>query len=97
MIAGTVPVYWGDHKHLRNLLPHPKAAIFVADFNFDNKKLSKYLNYLATNITAYEEHRNWRKNYNYEENVRNNPLLRDSWYCKTCQWAIDKMRLGSRN
>ena len=64
-----MPIYWGNHKHLRNLLPHSKAAIFAADFNFDNKKLSEYLNYLATNITAYKEHRNWRKKYNYEENV----------------------------
>jgi hypothetical protein len=50
-------VYLGDAEHLRTLLPHPKAAIFIADYKGDYKKLADYLNYLSNNETAYEEHR----------------------------------------
>jgi hypothetical protein len=32
LISGTVPVYLGDSVQLKALLPHPKAAIFIADY-----------------------------------------------------------------
>ena len=85
--AGTVPVYLGDAKHLKSLLPHPKAAIFVDDYNGNYTKLAQYLNYLTTNETAYEEHREWRKDFNYEANVRDKPLIATSWFCNVCRWA----------
>lgn len=87
--AGTVPVYLGDADHLRSLLPDPKAAIFVADFNNDFGKLAQYLNYLTTNETAYEEHRAWRHTYSEVANKINKPLLQHSWFCRICQWAVE--------
>jgi Glycosyltransferase family 10 (fucosyltransferase) C-term len=84
-------VYLGDAKHLKALLPHPKAAIFVADFP-NITALAQYLTYLTTNETAYEEHRAWRKGFTYAENVKNNPLLQHSWTCKVCKWAVETVR-----
>ena len=88
---GTVPVYWGDHSHLKSLLPHPKAAIFAADFKEDYQKLANYLSYLSLNETAYEEHRAWRKEFNSTAHIKNHYILRNTWYCRTCEWAINKM------
>lgn len=85
---GTVPVYLGDAVHLRKMLPHPKAAIFVADYGHNYTALAAYLNYLATNETAYEEHRDWRKTFDYEKNIQSKPLLHNSWFCRVCQWAV---------
>jgi Glycosyltransferase family 10 (fucosyltransferase) C-term len=93
---GTVPVYLGDASHLKALLPHPKAAIFVADFNNNYTQLAEYLTYLSNNETAYESHREWRKTFTYEGNIKNNPLLQSSWYCDVCRWAIkNAARIGS--
>ena len=65
LIAGTVPVYKGDSAHLKSLLPHPDAAIFLDDFK-DVKSLVAYLNHLSQNETAYERHRAWRHDYTFE-------------------------------
>ena len=89
--TGTVPVYWGDERHLKALIPHPKAVIFVADFDHDIEKLSKYLTYLSTNESAYEEHREWRKTFNHTKHVSENIHLKDTWYCRTCMWAVKTM------
>jgi Glycosyltransferase family 10 (fucosyltransferase) C-term len=86
--SGTVPVYLGDARHLNALLPHPKAAIFVADFNNNYTQLADYLTYLSNNETAYESHREWRKDFSYEDNIKNKPLLQSSWYCDVCRWAV---------
>eukprot|EP01034_Spumella_vulgaris_P032079 gene32079-39625_t len=67
LMAGTVPVYLGDAIHLKALLPHPKAAIFVADYP-NITALVDHLKYLAGNETAYEEHRSWRLNFTVEAN-----------------------------
>jgi hypothetical protein len=72
---------------LKQLLPHPKAAIFVADYNGDYKSLINYLLCLTTNETAYEEHRAWRHNFSYEENIKYKPLLQKSLQCRICDWA----------
>lgn len=87
-ISGTVPVYLGDAEHLRSLLPHPKAAIFVHDFGGDYVKLADYLTFLSTNETAYEVHRAWRKTFDYQANIARKPLLKDSWFCRVCQWVV---------
>ena len=86
---GTVPVYLGDAAHLKALLPHPKAAIFIADYNGNYAQLAKYLTYLSNNETAYESHREWRRNFTYESNIKDKPLLQTSWYCNVCRWAAD--------
>jgi hypothetical protein len=86
--SGTVPVYLGDAAHLKSLLPHPKAAIFVDDFP-NISELAKYLTYLTTNETAYEEHRAWRVGFNGDRNLLDKPLLQASWPCKVCSWAVD--------
>jgi hypothetical protein len=86
-IIGIVPVYLGDADHLKSLLPHPKAAIFVADFP-DIPALATYLSYLMTNETAYEEHREWRKSFNPTAHRRGKALLETRWTCRVCQWAV---------
>jgi Glycosyltransferase family 10 (fucosyltransferase) C-term len=96
LIAGTVPVYLGDAGHLKTLLPHPKAAIFVADFKGNYTALAEYLTYLTKNETAYEEHRAWRKNFTYVGNVKNKPLLQRSWHCNVCLWAAQQMEERER-
>ena len=96
-LLGTVPVYLGDASHLKALLPHPKAAIFVADFNNNYTQLANYLTYLSNNETAYESHREWRKTFTYEGNIKKNSLLQSSWYCDVCRWAIENAaKIGSQ-
>lgn len=93
LVSGTVPVYLGDATHLKSLLPHPKAAIFVADFP-SIEALTKYLLFLTTNETAYEEHREWRKTYSQSRHLQNSsPLLKSPWYCRVCQWALETSKL----
>ena len=91
LMAGTVPIYLGDAVHLKRLLPHPKAAIFIADYNGDMKALANYLNFLTRNETAYEEHRAWRKTFSYTDNIKDKPMLQQSWYCQVCQWAVSTL------
>lgn len=86
LIAGVVPVYLGSTADCRALLPHPKAAIFVSDFDNDPQKLSAYLTYLMSNVTAYEEHRVWRKGFDGSKPE----VLSKSWPCRICEWARDK-------
>lgn len=86
LVAGTVPVYLGDSVGCRKILPHPKAAIFVDDFETIDK-LAEYLQYLSGNKTAYEEHRAWRHDFN----PLTQPSIFDiSWPCAVCQWASRK-------
>lgn len=98
LISGTVPIYLGDAKTLKSILPHPKAAIFLADFGGDEVKLAAYLKMLTTNETAYEEHRAWRANGKYSlaaflQRNRDMPLLGNSWACRVCQWARDSAQV----
>ena len=91
LMAGTVPVYLGDSKHLKRLLPHPKAAIFVDDYH-DINGLADYLKYLISNQTAYFEHRHaWRINFSLPKYVVSHPILSSSWHCQVCQWAMNSI------
>ena len=93
LVSGTVPVYLGDSTHLKSLLPHPKAAIFVSDYT-NIESLAKYLLYLSKNETAYEEHREWRKSYSQTRHLQNSsPLLKSPWYCRVCEWALETSKL----
>ena len=87
LLAGSVPVYLGDAVHLKRLLPHPKAAVFVDDFGGNISTLAKYLGYLMTNDSAYQEHRSWRKTFLLTNYVTKHPILSISWYCGVCRWA----------
>lgn len=89
LCIGTVPVYLGDHNHLKSMLPHPDAAIFVEDFNNNYTALAEYLTYLISNETAYEEHRNWRYNFNHVRHRQDKALLRHSWTCRICRWSVE--------
>lgn len=94
MLSGTVPIYLGDAKHLKRMLPHPMAAIFLDDFGGDAQKLVEYLNMLAQNETAYEEHRAWRKDgvhtlKGFLRRKQHLPFIHNSWACRVCQWALD--------
>jgi hypothetical protein len=86
-LVGSVPVYLGDAAHLKTLIPHPKAVIFVADYP-DTASLVKYLLYLTTNETAYEEHRAWALTYNHQKHIAGNELMSKSWFCRMCEWAV---------
>ena len=87
IFAGIVPVYLGDHIHLKSLLPDPKAAIYIGDYNGNYTALASYLNYLTTNETAYEEHRAWRKGFDEIKHCQKKEILSRSWFCRVCQWA----------
>lgn len=98
LISGTVPIYLGDAKHLKRLLPHPKAVIFLEDFDSDPAKLAVYLKMLTNNETAYEEHRAWRRKGHYSlagflRRNADNDLLGSSWACRVCQWARDSAQV----
>ena len=100
LVSGTVPIYMGDTKMLKSLLPHPKAAIFLSDFNFNFTAIVQYLLYLQSNESAYEEHRSWRQSYTVEGLVADKPLMQNTWYCHLCNWAFRKHRAllaGRRN
>jgi hypothetical protein len=86
-MAGTVPIYLGDNQLVKSLMPDPKAAIFYSDFQ-NEQGLVDYIQYLLDNETAYESHRTWRNTFKFEEYLMNRPLLKDSWYCRICQWAV---------
>lgn len=88
LMAGTLPIYVGDDSHLKSLLPHPKAAIFVADYNGNYTMLAHYLQYLMTNETAYDEHLQWRVTYNGTHHRSKHPFLKQSWYCHVCDWVV---------
>jgi hypothetical protein len=86
--AGTVPVYLGPADDFRLLLPHPKAVIFVADFDYNATALAAHLTMLSHNETAYEEHRHWRTTFTRQRYVVGKPdLVTRSWHCRVCEWA----------
>lgn len=95
LYSGMVSVYIGDCKHLRNLLPDPKSVICTTDFS-DNHELIKYLNYLMTNETAYEIHRQWRHSFNSTTYLSSNSYLQTSWNCRVCQWAVKQKHHTNR-
>lgn len=88
--AGSVPIYLGDEVLLKELSPHPKAVIYVADFNYNIEKLVEYLKYLSNNETAYEEHRVWRKSFKFWEYIKAHPQFSDH-DCKVCKWAVNEI------
>jgi hypothetical protein len=89
LFAGTVPVYIGAAEDLKTILPHPKAAIFVADFQYNASALADYLLYLTRNESAYEEYREWRKNFSrVSYNIGKPELITRPWHCRVCDWAM---------
>jgi len=89
LYAGVVPVYLGDARSAKRLLPDPTAAIFISDFP-DIYAVSKYLKLLMSNATAYNRHRAWRQKFDHKKYVENHPILQHSWYCSVCYWAKNK-------
>ena len=85
LIAGVVPIYLGPSEDCRQLLPHPKAAIFLDDFDHSIPRLAAYLKHLAGNETAYEVHRAWRADFNPSLSPR---LFAQPWPCRICEWAV---------
>lgn len=85
LIAGVVPIYLGPSEDCRPLLPHPKAAIFLDDFNHDIRRVAEYLSYLTANETAYEEHRAWRHKF---DPALASSMFTKSWPCRLCEWAL---------
>ena len=91
LLSGSVPIYLGDSVHLKKLMPYPKAVIYLSDFDNNATALVQYLDYLLSNSTAYEEHREWRYAYNLVELRQKVSLMTHSWACDICQWAVDNI------
>lgn len=91
LIAGTVPIYLGDSQTCKKLLPDPLAAIFLSDFNYDMKNVSNYLKLLMNDEIAYERHRMWRQSYNSSMHVATHDMMKQSWHCRVCSWAVNKV------
>ena len=89
LIAGVVPVYLGSSVDCKALLPHPKAAIFLDDFQNNMTAVAAHLEYLSHNESAYEEHRLWRKSFDPENQ---SVLFKKSWPCRICEWAVHQSR-----
>lgn len=91
LLAGTVPIYLGDSKRSKSLLPNPDTAIFVSDYEDNVDGLVQYLDMLAANSSAYEKHREWRQSYNSSTYFATNKALSKhrSWNCDVCAWAIE--------
>jgi hypothetical protein len=87
LYAGTVPVYLGDAKTARHLLPDPMAAIFVEDYP-DMAALARYLISLTEDEAAYERHRVWRQTFNRSIHIATRPQLQKSYQCQVCEWAM---------
>jgi hypothetical protein len=81
---------------LKAYLPDPKAAIFVSDFK-STQELAHYLKFLLQNESAYEEHRRWRKEFQYSTYLLEKPLFEKSWHCRICEWAADQYYLSLRS
>jgi len=92
LASGTVPVYLGDARHLRTLIPDPKSVIFLEDFQNNVTALASYLLHLQSDEASYEAHRAWRHNYSYEQHVKRTPLLAVSWPCAVCRWSLSAKR-----
>jgi len=82
--SGTLPVYYGAPNIKEHTPPH--SVIVANDFE-NTQELANYLNYLANNHTAYQEHHAWRtqplppwfvKKYNFTHTHSD---------CRICQWA----------
>ena len=97
LLSGSVPVYLGDSKQLKKLLPYDKAVIYFADFDNNATALVSYMNYLVKNETAYEEHRAWRRIYDLDEVRRTVPIMTHGWPCDVCRWAADHTNLRHKS
>lgn len=85
LTAGVVPVYAGATEDCKRLLPLPSGSIlYLDDFHNDIQRLASYLQYLTKNLTAYEEHRAWRRSFSTR---MLSPMLKKSWPCRVCEWA----------
>jgi hypothetical protein len=88
LIAGVVPVFLGSSADCKRLLPSPKAAVFIDDFNGNIGAVAQHLVYLSNNRTAYDEYRTgWRKEFDQTAYQDRNPLISKSWPCRICEWA----------
>eukprot|EP00606_Chrysophyceae_sp_TOSAG23-5_P000733 GSChrysophyteH2.ASY1.ANO1.153.1 assembled CDS len=97
LLSGSVPIYLGDSKHLKKLMPFDKAVIYFADFDNNATSLVEYLNYLVSNETAYEEHRAWRRVYNLDDLRLKVPLMTHGWACDICRWAVDNANIHHKS
>ena len=86
--AGVVPVVWGPKKEDILKVAPTKSFIHVDDFEHP-KKLIQYLNYLASNETAYAEYLDWRTWTHSPEKIESRLRIEKRDYdlrsfCKLC-------------
>jgi len=57
-VSGSIPIHMGD-SNVQKFGPSPKSIISVHDFQ-NAEELAKYLKYLSSNETAYNEYLSWK-------------------------------------
>ena len=92
--AGTVPVYLGPKKDCHQLVPFDKAVVYVEDFYEGAagmeevaQRLSGFLEALAQNRTAYEEHLQWRQHSSPAMITSALTASNLKWPCRVCAWS----------
>jgi hypothetical protein len=93
LLSGSVPIYLGDSRFLKTLMPYKKSIIYLSDYKNNVTALVNYLQYLLSNETAYEEHRLWRKKYSLKFLQNNISIMRQSWPCQVCEWALKNVHV----
>jgi hypothetical protein len=73
------------------------AVIYIDDFQHNITKLTNYLNFLVSNETAYEKHREWRKKFVLNNSLGLNKNLNKNWPCKICEWGFLKKKFETEN
>ena len=89
LIAGTIPVYLGATNDCKKLVNISKAIIYMDDY-MNISAIGTYLNHLMNNKVEYEEHRQWRNDFQIEHMSE---LLTKSWPCRICEWAYHKAKV----
>ena len=99
--SGTIPVVWGPAKKDLLKVAPTKSFIYANDYS-SPKELVKYLNYLASNETAYAEYLQWRTWVTHPEKIeerlrmknRDNDLRSFCKLCSIVQADARRRRLG---
>jgi hypothetical protein len=90
LIAGSVPIYWGESNVLE-LLPHPDAVVDVRAFNNSIDNLAAYIHQaLNDGGEIYRKHTAWKKMPLHEWSPHFLDLLsrpKSGVFCRVCEWA----------
>lgn len=87
-----VPIVYGPHPDDVKRMAPPHSYIHVEDYDSPHE-LTKYLDYLDRNMTAYMEYHEWRKAPAdvYLDNASKNT---ERMYCGVCKEVVKRKNLG---